>query len=185
MCAHPLSNNPTVLHQPADRNPVTEPVTTKNSIAWTHTDVIKSCYPSAILAALFGSLFFYLFFLTYPTAGIFSVYSYLRRTGAQLKLNDGVRLGFITGVLSFLVSLVMSTLVILLAGDPTIFAEAIRQEIQSMSVPIAAKQQMLDFLQSPMALSFMVLISLAMSLTAAIVLSIVGGVIGTKILRRD
>ena len=79
----------------------------------------------------------------------------------------------------------MSTLVILLAGDPTIFAEAIRQEIQSMSVPIAAKQQMLDFLQSPMALSFMVLISLAMSLTAAIVLSIVGGVIGTKILRRD
>tara|TARA_Y100000588_G_scaffold394737_1_gene516937 strand:+ start:1011 stop:1250 length:240 start_codon:yes stop_codon:yes gene_type:complete len=79
----------------------------------------------------------------------------------------------------------MSTLVILIAGDPTIFAEAIRQEVQSMSVPVAAQQQMLDFLQSPMALSFMVLFSLAMSLTAAIVLSIIGGVIGTKILSRN
>jgi len=185
MCAHPLSHSPTATHQPKNRSQVTEPVAKKNSITWTHADVIKSCYPSAVLAALFGSLFFYLFFLTYPTAGVFSVHNYRRRTAEQLQTNDGVRLGFVTGVLSFLVSLVMSTLVILIAGDPTIFAEAIRQEVQSMSVPVAAQQQMLDFLQSPMALSFMVLFSLAMSLTAAIVLSIIGGVIGTKILSRN
>ena len=113
------------------------------------------------------------------------MYSYIRRTGTRLRTNDGVRLGLVTGILSFLVSLAIFTFVMLVTADPAIFGETIRQEIQSVSAPSDVKQQMLDILESPMALSFMLLASLTMSLTVAILLSIVGGVLGTKILSQD
>jgi hypothetical protein len=185
MCAHPLGVNPNALRQSGDLSQESTPIDTRSLISLSNPDVIRSCYVSAILAALFGNLVYYLFFLWYPAAGVFSVYSYIRRTGTRLRTNDGVRLGLVTGILSFLVSLAIFTFVMLVTADPAIFGETIRQEIQSVSAPSDVKQQMLDILESPMALSFMLLASLTMSLTVAILLSIVGGVLGTKILSQD
>ncbi len=190
MCARPLvehageAEEPEIppqpeLPRPLSAEPERQPITLSNP------DVIRSCYTGAILAALLGNLVYYLFFLWYPAAGFFSVYSYRRRTGVFAHVREGARLGFATGVMIFFVSLLLFAFALLLAGDTAGLAEAMRQQIGQVSAPREVKQQMLEILRSPSAMTALLLMSLGTSFVASVLFSALGGALGAKILEKD
>ena len=185
MCAHPLVKNPNDIEPPNKILPVEASNPEHSPLTLSDPDVLRSCYVGAIFAALLGNLAYYLFFLWYPAAGFFAVYNYQRKTGLCPRVGEGARLGLATGGISFLVSLALFALALLVAGDPTMFGEAIREQIQLVSAPNDVKQQMLGILKSPTAMSMMLLISLVMSFAVTILLSTIGGVLGAKILRLE
>lgn len=182
MCAHPLVTNPNNIEPPRTPSPAEASKPERSPLTLSNPDVLRSCYVGAILAALLGNLAYYLFFLWYPAAGFFAVYNYQRRTGIFPRVGEGVRLGLATGGISFLVSLALFTLALLVAGDPAMFGEAIREQIQLVSAPDDVKQQMLNTLKSPAAMSAMLLFSLVMSFAITILLSTIGGALGAKVL---
>ena len=190
MCARPLvehageAEEPERLFESKPEEPVSlEPE--RLPITLSNPDVIRSCYSSAILAALLGNILSYLFFVWYPAAGCFSVYNYRRRTGVFAGVREGARLGLATGAMIFLISLVLFAFALLLAGDTAGLAEAMRQQVGQMSVPSELKQQMLDILQDPTAMAVLLVMSLGVSFVTSLVFSVLGGALGAKILEKE
>ena len=187
MCARPLVEHADEAEEPESPfvalsetvSPEPEPITASNPV------VIRSCYTVAIVAALVSNLMPVLFFVWYPAAGFFSVYNYRRHTGVFARVPEGVRLGLTTGVMTFLVSLVLFALALLLAGEDAGLAEAMRDQIGQVSAPREAKEQMLEILQSPAAMSVAILVSLAMSFVATVLFSMAGGALGAKVLEKE
>ena len=189
MCARPLVEHAGEAEEP-ERPFVATPETSlpepeRQLITASNPDVIRSCYTAAIVAALVSNLMPFLFFVWYPAAGFFSVYNYRRRTGVFARVFEGVRLGLATGIIIFLVSLVLFALALLLAGDSAGLAEAMRDQIGQVSAPREVKQQMIEILRNPAAMSLAILISLAMSFVATVLFSVVGGALGAKVLEEE
>ena len=185
MCARPLVENAGRAEEP-ETAPSTEaaaiPEPQRGPIRLSSPEVIRSCFTGALLAALLGNLIYSLFFLWYPAAGFLSVYNYRRQSGAWARVSEGVRLGFATGVMIFLISLTLFTLAMLLAGESAGLAEVLRFQIEKFSAPQEARQQMIDILQSPAAMSMVVVLSLAMSFIVTVLCTALGGALGAKIL---
>lgn len=189
MCARPLVEHageaeepePGFVELPEAVSPEPEP----RPITASNPDVIRSCYTAAIVAALVSNLMPILFFVWYPAAGFFSVYSYRRRTGVFARVSEGARLGLATGVMIFLISLVLFALALLLVGDSGGLAEAMRDQIGQVSAPREVKQQMLDILRDPAAMSLTILMSLAMSFVTAVLFGMAGGALGAKVLEEE
>ena len=190
MCARPLVEHAGEAEEPeapfgseleelVSSEPERLPITLSNP------DVVRSCYSSAILAALLGNTLSYLFFVWYPAAGFFSVYNYRRRTGVFADVREGARLGLVTGGMIFLISLVLFAFALLLAGDTAGLAEAMRQQVGQMSVPSELKQQMLEILRDPTAMGVLLVMSLGVSFVTAVLFSVLGAALGAKILEKE
>ncbi len=105
-------------------------------------------------------------------SGFFAVYLYRMRSGKPVSVLSGARLGWITGVFSFLILLVMITIVFLALSDPA-FKGAMQKEMEKAGRP--SELQVLDK-PAELVLGFAtIFVTLAM-------MSSVGGAMGAKVL---
>jgi hypothetical protein len=121
------------------------------------------------------------FVIWWLSAGFFSVHLYRRRTGESLTVKSGARLGWITGVLTFVIFTVVFT-VSIASGD---FPSAYRERLNSVPVQNQDMQQAMDLLQTPAGLAlflFFVLLFLFMLVTSTCT---AGGALGAKILEKE
>lgn len=129
----------------------------------------------AALVSLGASALFFLPYVNWLAAGYFAVFLYRRKTGTSLNIGAGVRIGWMTGVLTFaILAVFFSGFVVLLnaGGMREIF------EAQLKSSPDPRIQQVLSMIQSAPE----VLGMLANFFIFTTCLSMVGGALGAKLM---
>jgi hypothetical protein len=156
-------------------------------ISFGNADALRSGYLAALFAALLMQIPFVnlLCFVWYPAAGFFSVYSFRKRTGQKPKTSGGAHLGWITGVLTFTISLLLMAIGSLLPREDGGIGEALRRQVEQMPDQDGVRQQLLELLQNPAAIAVFVLLFVVISFVTTIGLTVAGGALGAKVLDED
>lgn len=118
------------------------------------------------------------------TAGFVSSYLYYRRTGQSLTVKSGARMGWITGVFSFLVILILSTMSIVglaIGGEKD---KLIAQMAEASGSPQVA-DKVRELLSDPTGFALVVFASLAMLFCFFSLITSAGGALGAKVLQKE
>jgi hypothetical protein len=146
---------------------------------------LRSCYWSAAFAAIIMSLPYasLLCFIVYPAAGFYSVHSFRRQARKRVTLRAGAKLGFLTGVITFALLLILLTIASTMPGSPGISATLDELESsfeQQGEAELAARVQGLR--GDPTALALLALISLSVGFGVTTGFAAAGGALGAKVL---
>ena len=116
-------------------------------------------------------------------AGFLAVFLYRRRTGYLFTVRAGVQMGWITGVMSFAVTIVFFTATIL----PTALSGGVGALFQSQfkNITDPNMQEALKMFQSGPGLAFLLVFTLFMLFVFICALSIAGGALGAKVVGQD
>jgi hypothetical protein len=146
----------------------------------------------AFMAATLASVLNLVPFLNYGcmlwllAAGFFAVYMYSRRTGQILSVRSGARMGWLTGVFTFVIGTIFYTLTIISisvhSGGLSAFY---RQNLGNMTLPEQSVQQALDILETPGGIAGVIIFSLVVLFAVFTLFPILGGAIGAKVLSKD
>ncbi len=128
----------------------------------------------------------YGFAIWLPSAGFISVYLFSRRTGQPLTVRGGARMGWIAGMLSFVLFAVLFTVsVVMLANQPGGIQEFFRENLKQSSIQGQDMQKALEMLANPMDQALVYFMSLLFCFTVIAVCCTVGGALGAKVLDKD
>lgn len=140
----------------------------------------------AFIVALVTALLSWLPFLNiilWAGAGFFAVFLYRRRTGSLLSVRAGMQMGWITGVMSYAITVVIFTATIL----PTAISGGVGAMFQAQfkNATDPSVQQALKMFESGPGLAFLLVITLIMLFVFICALSMVGGALGAKMVGQD
>jgi hypothetical protein len=131
----------------------------------------------ALIVALGATFLSFLPLVNWLAGGFFSVFLYRRRTGSLMNVGAGMRLGWITGVLTF----VPASILFAIQALPH-FGTTIQERMQSMSGQDPAMvQEMVRFLQSGPGMAAAVAFFLVFMFLVITVLSMAGGALAAKV----
>jgi len=116
------------------------------------------------------------------TAGFLSVYVYRRRTGQFLTVDNGLRMGGITGLLGATITSVVFTVSVvpLIRGGG--IATLYEQQFRKMYANDPSVEQAIKILQSPSGLALFVVIALLFFFVIITFLCTAGGALGAKLM---
>jgi len=117
-------------------------------------------------------------------AGLLSSTWYKRRTGERLSTRDGLRIGWITAVLSFLVTGLLSVTSFILGLQSGALQQVWQEQISNLPVSKADADAALQLVNSPAGLIIVLVVSLAVMFTIFGVFSVLGGAAGARLLER-
>jgi hypothetical protein len=118
-------------------------------------------------------------------AGFLAVHLYGRRTGLMLEIRQGTRLGGMTGLFGFVITVVLTFVSLALAGATGGLRETLRQSMERISAQDEVTRQVIDFLTSPAGLAISLVLYLMLGFLAMVSLAMAGGALGAKVLERD
>ena len=118
-------------------------------------------------------------------AGFLSVFLYARRTGVMLSVADGARLGWITGLFSFVMEFAFTAIGVFLTRSSGAFRESLRQAIEKMPVQGEAAREAMEALTRPAALAVFLIAALFVEFLVTASLAIAGGALGAKVLEKE
>jgi hypothetical protein len=168
--------------------PVTPPPLPALEISFRNGTAVRISFVAALLAIVlsvvplpFPPLRYALAFLVLPASGFIAVYIYMRRTGQRLTLRSGARLGWITGIFLFTISIVQLTgsMVLLTAsGD-------IARQVRDVSGGDAGYRELQKLLNQPADIAITVCIAVILLLFIFLTaLPMLGGALGAKVLEK-
>jgi hypothetical protein len=133
-----------------------------------------------IVAACSTLIFFILPFLNWAVGGFLAVFLYRRRTGSLLNTGAGMRMGWITGVLAFVLYII--PFAIQIPRMNSMMAERLRSMQGQDPVLI---EQMTRFFQSAPGTAMVIGFSLMVMFLIITFLSMAGGALGAKVVGRQ
>ncbi|MFN7994230.1 MAG: zinc ribbon domain-containing protein [Bryobacteraceae bacterium] len=136
----------------------------------------------ASIAALLTMLLLFGFVIWWVSAGFFSVYLYRRRTGEVLSVSGGLRMGWLTGVLTFVIMTVLMTMGFVAAalqsgGLGAFYAELLR----SRQFNEATIQETVRAMNNPSMLATGIILTLIFTFAMITVFCTAGGALGAKL----
>ena len=117
--------------------------------------------------------------------GFVAVIFYSKRTGQRLSIAAGARLGWITGVLFYVIWILFFTVTILVLQDQGGLLEAYKKQLHDSNAPAETVQQITEIMQSPEVFGAMMILMLAMVFVAFTLPMILGGAAAAKALERE
>ena len=188
-CGKPQYDYPGIVEESVEAPAASEPQASAPSLAEIgfHNRVAVR---TGFLAALCAVLLF-LFPLPFPflrllivlfAAGFLAVFAYTRRTGQMLSIRGGMRMGWITGIFSFvLISVLMSVALVAISnqGGLTTFLK------NQLPTGDARSDTIAQALSDPAALAGGVLFALVMLFVVLTALPMIGGALGAKVLAKE
>jgi len=117
--------------------------------------------------------------------GFLAVIFYTRRTGQMLTVAAGARLGWITGVLFYVIWMLFFTVTILLLQDKGGLSEAYKKQLQESNAPADTIKQITEIMQSPEVFGAVMLLMLGVMFVAFTLPMILGGAVAAKALERE
>ena len=117
--------------------------------------------------------------------GFLAVVFYSRRTGQLLTVAAGARLGWITGVLFFVIWVLFFTVTIVVLQDQGGLLEAYTKQLQEANAPADTIKQVTDIMQSPEVFGAMMVLMFGVMFVAFTLPMILGGAAAAKALERD
>lgn len=119
-------------------------------------------------------------------AGFLSVYLYRRRTGEELSVKKGARMGWITGVFCFVIATVFFTITLLVISNRGGLAQFYREQLSAQGTGAQVDlEQLLSVLESPAGVGGIIFFSLLMMFVFFTLLPTLGGAMGAKVLERE
>ncbi len=155
-------------------------------ISFGNPHALRAGYWPAALAAMLVTLplFKVLCWAWYPAAGFSAVASYRKRTGANPTPAEGARLGWIAGVITFTLSLILGALASLL-GDG--FGPAMEQMQHQFREN--GEAEMADAVArlaaDPTMLATVIIVGLALTFLFVTALTALGGALGARVMRDE
>jgi hypothetical protein len=189
-CGKPQRDEPAV-HQfelPTPETLVAAPVTLATPIApsFHHPVAVRIGLLVASVATLLFLAVPFGFVIWLPAAGFISVYLFRRRTGQSLSVRGGARMGWIAGILSFLILTVLFTMnAVALASRPGGLAGSFREELVARSMPSEQLDAVMKLLANPLYQALLYLFFLLILFTVIAVFCTAGGALGAKVLDKD
>lgn len=116
-------------------------------------------------------------------AGFLSVVLYRRRTGQTLTVKGGAKMGWITGVLTFVIVTILITITFAASGPA--LANAYREQLGRIAAQDPNYSQVAHLLESPYTLAAFVLFSLVFIFVVFAGACIAGGALGARVTRSD
>jgi hypothetical protein len=123
--------------------------------------------------------------LLWVAAGFFAVFFYGRRTGCRLNVKAGMRMGWITGVMMFVITTVIFTLTIIPVAASGGISATLRSQSQFKNLSDPKVQDALKMLDTGPGLAAFLLAILVMLFILITLLSMAGGALGAKMTGRD
>ncbi|HWQ55814.1 MAG TPA: zinc ribbon domain-containing protein [Bryobacteraceae bacterium] len=126
------------------------------------------------------------FFIWWLSGGFLAVYLYRRRTGQFLTVGSGLRLGWITGILTFVIMTAMFTVTIVpVALNAGGMGALFEQQMRHMPAGDPNVQEALRMFQSPGGVATILSFMLVMFFALITLLATVGGALGARIVGRE
>ena len=126
------------------------------------------------------------FVIWLPSAGFVSVYLFSRRTGQSLSVRNGARMGWIAGILSFLIITVLFTIIAVgLANRPGGLPGFFREQATLKSANSQDLEKAIEMLSNPADQAMVYLFILFSTFMVISVFCTAGGAIGAKVLARE
>ena len=122
--------------------------------------------------------------LLWLAAGFFAVFFYGRRTGCRLNVKAGMRMGWITGVMMFVITTVIFTLTIIPVAAAGGISATLRSQSQFKNLSDPKVQDALKMLDTGPGLAAFLLAILFMLFILITLLSMAGGALGAKMTGR-
>jgi hypothetical protein len=116
--------------------------------------------------------------------GFYAVWIYGRRSGQFLDVRSGARLGWMTGIFSFVLNTILFTLTMLALSDKGGLAQLYRESANKMGLPKEALEKAVATLQDPNMVAMILVVSLLTMFLVYTVASSLGGALGAKLLDR-
>jgi hypothetical protein len=142
------------------------------------------------LAALTAVLLF-MFPLPFPfvrllfaflAAGFLAVFAYTRRTGQVLSIRSGARMGWITGIFSFMFVTILFTVAMVSISNQGGLMNFFRTQLPPND---ARTEKLAQALSDPAGLAGMLVLSIIMLFITLTALPVLGGALGAKVLAKE
>lgn len=181
MEAAPIEIEPVVSRPPDARSTAQPlPVNFRNPLA------VRISLMVASFAAMLDAIPFLdlLFVVWSVAAGFLSVVLYRHRTGQALSVKGGAKMGWITGVLTFVIVTVLITVTFVSSGPA--LGNVYREQLGKVAAQDPNySQAAARLLESPYTLAIFVLLSLLFMFCVFAGACMAGGALGARISRRD
>ncbi|MGD0869704.1 MAG: zinc ribbon domain-containing protein [Bryobacteraceae bacterium] len=141
----------------------------------------------ALMAAVGATLLNFLVpILNWPAAGFFAVFLYCRKTGTRLDVSAGVKIGWITGLLTYgFAAIVFAATLIPDALSGKLGATMLEQMKNFSAQDPNMVAQMTHLIQTTQGMVMLVLFALAFLFVFVTCLSMAGGALGAKMVGRS
>jgi hypothetical protein len=117
--------------------------------------------------------------------GFFAAYLYSRRTGRLLSVAAGARIGWLTGIFSFLINMVVITLSMIAIAGQGGFAAFYQKQSGALGLPQEAMTQATELMKNPTVLILIVGFALLVQFFTYVILTSLGGALGAKVLEKE
>jgi len=140
--------------------------------------VLRIACAAATLSIVLDSMLSVLFIIWAMGAGFLAVWMYRRRTGLPVSVSSGAKLGWITGVFSFVISTIMVTAAVVLSGEK--LAESMRKQATVMWSHDPNYQQILSTFENPATFATAIVFALVFFFLLLSLASVAGGALGAR-----
>jgi len=127
----------------------------------------------------------YGFVIWLPAAGFIAVYLFSRRTGQSLSVRNGARMGWIAGILSFVIATVLLTIFAVAVANMPGGLDPLREQLTAKAVSNEDVERALAILGNPKDRALFFIQFLAFWFMFSSVFCAVGGALGAKVLAKD
>jgi lysylphosphatidylglycerol synthetase-like protein (DUF2156 family) len=120
--------------------------------------------------------------IAFVLAGFLAVFLYSRRTGQSLSIRSGARMGWITGIFSFTLVTILSTVAAVAASSQGDFVKQFRSQFPANDARADMAQQLLG---NPAIIVGVVVLYLILFFVIFTALPMIGGALGAKVLEKQ
>jgi hypothetical protein len=124
-------------------------------------------------------------FALWTGSGFFAVFFYRRRTGQPFTIRNGVRLGWITGVLTFAITTVLFTATVIPTALNGGLHAMFLSQLKNLPSQDPNVQQALRLLESPPGIAMVLVVTLVMLFVFITCLAMAGGALGARLVGRE
>jgi len=152
----------------------------QSQVTFGNPTVLRVAFAAAALSIVLDSIprLGVLFIFWAMASGFMAVWLYHRRTGLSLSVSGGAKLGWITGVLAFLISAVLATFAVVVSGDQ--MADEFRRQVTETWSKDPNYPQMLHILENPSTLATVIAFGLIVFFVLMSIASVAGGALGAR-----
>lgn len=156
-----------------------------NSVSFGNPAALRISFAAASLSILLDSIpiLSLLFVIWSMGAGFMAVWMYCKRTGHRISVSSGAKLGWITGVFTFVILTILITVGAMLSGGK--WSDEYRQQISAMAAKDPNYQQVLHLIDNPSTLAAFILVSLLVGFVLLSLASVAGGALGARFSNKD
>jgi hypothetical protein len=188
-CGKPQREEDVLAGQPAASLPLPPspppPAPVLGGIGFRNPLAFRIGFLTALLALFLNLLVFIACPLWLVAAGFFGVYLYQRRSGQLLSVRSGAKMGWLTGVMTFLLSSVPLSYIYVEQVTQPDYSAQMRDSVSRLPFPPGLRDQMLASLQTPAGIATQVLTLLIMLFVLFTLFPLLGGALGAKVLSKD